>query len=67
MVQAIDPKGNINPNECLHCLGCQQTYYDEKVCPVMIHKLAKAGKKSVPAEAVVRRGRKLNQTRELGE
>lgn len=66
MVQAIDPKGNINPNECLHCLACQQTYFDEKVCPVVIHKMAKANKKSAPAESV-RRGRKLNQSRDVGE
>ena len=59
MVQAIDPKGDINPNECLHCLGCQQTYFDENVCPVMIHKLTKVKKEDL------RKSRKLNQTREI--
>ncbi len=59
MVQAIDPKGEINPNECLHCLGCQQTYFDDNVCPVMIHKLTKIKKEDL------RKSRKLNQSREI--
>ena len=61
MVQAIDPKGNINPNECLHCMGCQQTYFDEKVCPVMIHKLTRVRNENL------HKTRKLNQTREIGD
>ncbi len=68
MVQAIDPKGDINPNECLHCLSCQQTYFDEKVCPVMIHKLSKGGKKEAKGkedEKMVRKSRRLNQEREI--
>lgn len=71
MVQAIDPLGNINPNECLYCLHCQQNYYDENVCPVVIHALAKARKTDPGAKATVadqdpayRRGRRLNQPRE---
>ncbi|MCP5082923.1 MAG: regulatory protein NosR [Alphaproteobacteria bacterium] len=31
-VQAIHPMGNINPNECIHCLRCQATYYDANTC-----------------------------------
>ncbi|MBL4802904.1 MAG: regulatory protein NosR [Emcibacter sp.] len=61
MVQAIDPKGNINPNECLHCMACQQTYFDEHVCPVMIHKLTKIRKDTL------HKTRKLNQERAIGE
>lgn len=38
MVQAIHPLGNINPNECLYCLHCQEVYYDDHLCPVMIEK-----------------------------
>lgn len=38
MVQAIHPEGQINPNECLYCLHCQEVYYDEHLCPVMIDK-----------------------------
>ena len=38
MVQAIHPEGQINPNECLYCLHCQEVYYDDHLCPVMIEK-----------------------------
>ncbi|NRG18219.1 4Fe-4S binding protein [Rhizobiales bacterium] len=31
-VQAIDPIGRINPNECIYCLRCQANYHDETVC-----------------------------------
>ncbi|MGI9421794.1 MAG: 4Fe-4S binding protein, partial [Hyphomicrobiaceae bacterium] len=47
MVQAITPLGDINPNECLHCLNCQVKYFDASVCPVMILKQAKADKQAV--------------------
>ncbi|WP_415236027.1 4Fe-4S binding protein [Sneathiella sp.] len=70
MVQAIDPQGNINPNECLYCLNCQQLYYDKDVCPVVIHALAKARKSEPKADATAadkdseyRRPRRLNQPR----
>ena len=46
MVQAITPLGDINPNECLHCLNCQVKYFDASVCPVMILKQAKTDKKT---------------------
>ncbi|SDT57116.1 NosR/NirI family protein [Bradyrhizobium canariense] len=35
-VQAIHPEGNINPNECIQCLHCQELYHDDHRCPVMI-------------------------------
>ncbi len=38
MVQAIHPEGQINPNECHYCLHCQERYYDDQTCPVMIKK-----------------------------
>lgn len=41
MVQAIHPEGNIDVNECLYCLHCQQVYYDDHACPVMIQKRLK--------------------------
>ena len=70
MVQAIDPQGNINPNECLYCLNCQQLYYNKDVCPVVIHALAKARKMDPKANSAVadkdsqyRRSRRLNQPR----
>lgn len=72
MVQAIDPQGNINPNECLDCLHCQQLYYDKDVCPVVIHALAKIKKSGgdatpsqVAKDPLYRRPRRLNKSREL--
>ncbi|MFD2207047.1 4Fe-4S binding protein [Kiloniella antarctica] len=38
MVQAIHPTGEINPNECLYCLHCQEVYYDDHRCPPMVQK-----------------------------
>jgi transcriptional regulator of nitric oxide reductase len=37
-VQAIHPNGEINPNECIHCLSCQRFYYDKTNCPPLIVK-----------------------------
>jgi NosR/NirI family nitrite reductase transcriptional regulator len=31
-VQAIDPIGRINPNECIYCLRCQVNYHDPLTC-----------------------------------
>ncbi len=41
MVQAIHDNGEINPNECLYCLGCQVIYYDEKTCLPLIQRRVK--------------------------
>ena len=38
MVQAIHPQGGIDPNECLYCLHCQELYFDDQRCPVLIKK-----------------------------
>lgn len=74
MVQAIEPTGAINPNECLDCFRCQQLYNDKNVCPVMIHKFAKAGKGSVPIASgkassagnpLYRKPRRLGRSREI--
>ncbi|HUF87180.1 MAG TPA: 4Fe-4S binding protein [Thermohalobaculum sp.] len=35
MVQAIDPMGAINPNECVLCLHCQAVLHDHATCPVL--------------------------------
>ncbi|MCX7380072.1 MAG: 4Fe-4S binding protein, partial [Alphaproteobacteria bacterium] len=37
-VLAIHPDGHINPNECIHCLGCQVNFYDATVCPPLIER-----------------------------
>ncbi|MBF0283264.1 MAG: regulatory protein NosR [Magnetococcales bacterium] len=36
LVQAIQPNGEIHPNECLYCLRCQLNYSNEAVCPTLI-------------------------------
>ncbi len=48
-VQAIDPLGQINPNECLHCMQCQVIYWDPHTCPPLIMKREGRGKKRPPA------------------
>ncbi len=35
-IQAIEPSGKINMNECFYCLDCQVAYYDEHVCPPLV-------------------------------
>lgn len=35
-VQAIHPEGDINPNECIYCMHCQERYHDDHVCPVRV-------------------------------
>jgi NosR/NirI family nitrous oxide reductase transcriptional regulator len=34
--QAIRPDGVISTSECMNCLMCQENFWDEDVCPVMI-------------------------------
>ena len=47
-VQAIHPLGQINPNECLHCMQCQVTYWDDHTCPPLVMKREGRGKKGRP-------------------
>lgn len=47
-VQAINPEGDINPNECIQCLNCQQLYHNDKRCPHLIQKNAKLKRKKAP-------------------
>lgn len=35
-VQSIHPEGDINPNECIYCMHCQERYHDDHVCPVRV-------------------------------
>ncbi len=74
MVQAITPHGDINPNECLHCLNCQVKYFDDTVCPVMILKKSKSGKTDPgsadagaldTAKSLYRRPRRLGKSRTI--
>lgn len=74
MVQAITPMGDINPNECLHCMNCQVKYFDEQVCPVMILKASKTKKPDddpthkdalESAKSLYRKPRRLGRTRTI--
>ena len=38
-VQAINPIGEIQPNECLNCMHCQVLYQSTTKCPVVIKKM----------------------------
>lgn len=50
-VQAIDPTGEINPNECIQCLHCQMLYHHDQKCPHLIQKKAKRERRRPPAES----------------
>ncbi len=55
-VQAIEPTGGINPNECIQCLHCQMLYHHEGKCPHLIQKKAKRERRRAPPqEAVLQR------------
>ena len=49
--QAIHPEGQINPNECIYCQHCQQLYYDDHKCPVMLQKRLKKERRETKASA----------------
>ena len=35
-VQAVEPSGVINMNECFQCLDCQVDYFDDRRCPPLV-------------------------------
>ncbi len=51
-IQAIHPNGEINVNECHHCLDCQVTYFDKDKCPPLILKYRKKKKKEPKVEGI---------------
>jgi NosR/NirI family transcriptional regulator, nitrous oxide reductase regulator len=53
MVQAIHPEGQINPNECIYCQHCQQLYYDDHRCPVVLQQRLKRERRESKASASV--------------
>ncbi|MFY1928854.1 4Fe-4S binding protein [Achromobacter xylosoxidans] len=65
-VQAIEPTGEINPNECIQCLHCQMLYHHKQKCPHLIQKYGKRERRraadSEPAvqEVVLHRAPKPN-------
>lgn len=55
-IQAIEPDGTINANECHHCLDCQVTYHNHDKCPPLVQKKrkkAKMAKNQIPTVEIV--------------
>ena len=63
-VQAIHPNGEINPNECIHCLNCQRYYNDKTMCPPLIVREKRRLKRAAVA-AATRTGRDGRMTQLL--
>lgn len=63
LVEAINPEGNINPNECIHCLACQISYFDANECPPLIKRRKRQEKliASTPPGPLVPRARVGNE------
>lgn len=60
MVQAIHPEGEINPNECLYCLHCQERYYDDQECPVCVKSRERDERRSlIASDQTEARGRAI--------
>ena len=51
-VQAIRPTGEINPNECHHCLDCQITYWDDHQCPPLSVKRVRREKSRAALDSI---------------
>lgn len=45
-VQAIHPDGRIHPGECIHCLRCQVNFHDDRLCPPLIERRARAERRA---------------------
>lgn len=58
-VEAIHPEGQINVNECIYCMHCQELYHDDQRCPHMIQvrvKREKFAARNAPNAASAERG-----------
>lgn len=53
-VQSIHPEGNINVNECIYCMQCQELYRDDQRCPHMIQLRLKREKREALSSASMR-------------
>ncbi len=67
MVEAIDPLGQINANECLYCMQCQLIYWDDHTCPPLDQE-TRARTKAVasPSSVSMASGGKLPVARTMG-
>jgi NosR/NirI family nitrous oxide reductase transcriptional regulator len=50
-IQAIEPSGKINMNECFYCLDCQELYFDEHLCPPLAVERKRRDRAKMPAAA----------------
>lgn len=57
-VQAIHPDGQINPNECIWCMHCQDLFWDDHRCPSMIQRRMKREKREALTSPSMRGGKK---------
>jgi NosR/NirI family nitrous oxide reductase transcriptional regulator len=60
-VQSIHPEGQINVNECIYCMHCQELYHDDQRCPHMIQVRLKREKRealSSPSMRQIKEGGK---------
>ena len=48
-IQAIEPSGAINMDECFYCLDCQVIYNDAKVCPPLVNEAKRNRKLGIAA------------------
>jgi NosR/NirI family nitrous oxide reductase transcriptional regulator len=65
-VQSIHPEGNINPNECIYCMHCQELYRAEDRCPHNIQKRLKR-EKAIAMSAVPLPGQGATAARGAGK
>jgi NosR/NirI family nitrous oxide reductase transcriptional regulator len=55
-VQSIHPEGQINVNECIYCMHCQELYWDDHRCPHMIQVRLKRAKREALSSPSMRSG-----------
>ena len=56
-VQSIHPEGQINVNECIYCMHCQELYHDDQRCPHMIQVRLKREKREALSSPSMRRSK----------
>ncbi len=56
-VQSIHPEGQINVNECIYCMHCQELYHDDHRCPHMIQVRLKREKREALSSPSMRQSK----------
>lgn len=56
-VQSIHPQGQINVNECIYCMHCQELYHDDRRCPHMIQVRLKRERREALSSPSTRQGK----------